>query len=293
MKLRTALLCVLLAGAGAPGARAAGYARTPGDLDPPATFTRLNIVNPDSSRLAAWIIPAQDSAGTPLGGRHPGLLLVPGETPMDGRAKLAAAMARRGFTVVIFDRRGVGESDPFFPGPGVAMAPQYLRDAHSGLWVLWRRPDVDTTRVAVYGERYGAWLALALAGERPEVRAVVAVSPPGGSPDWIREMERHHPGREYSVAKGWDRRDDPDKVVNRFNGAILFVAGSGDLDFPVWMTEDLHRRYPRPKDLWTVPGAGQGASSPAAVLGSGYYTRVASFLTDYLAKPPHRGWPER
>ncbi len=292
--MAAALAGVLILASGA-AAGAWEYPTDPGALQPPMEFTALTIVTPDSARLASWFVPAQDSAGALLPGAHPGLLVLPGDDDtMDRRLPLVAAMARRGFNVFTFDHRGRGRSSDFSIPRDALVLPEFLDDAHAGLWVLWKRPEVDTTRVAVYGESKGAWLAFALAGERTEVRGIVAAFPPTGPKDWIPVLEQAHPDRKFFVPDGWKRRDDPEKVVNRFNGPIFFIAGDADLTNPTWMAESLHRRYPRPKDLWVIPGAAHdGDRTPEKVAGREYYDRIAAFLTRELAKPPHRGWPER
>jgi pimeloyl-ACP methyl ester carboxylesterase len=193
-----------------------------------------------------------------------------------------------------FDHRGRGASGDFFIDRRALLYPQFLEDAHAALYILWERPEVDTAKVALYGESLGAYLALALAGERPETRAVVAVSPPYSFERWLPVLQRENPDERRFVPEGWKRRWDADKVVNRFNGAILFIGGDRDLTTPAWMAEDLHRRYPRRKELWIVPGAGHaGPEAPARVAGELYYGRIADFLKRELEKAPHRGWPDR
>ncbi len=271
------------------------YPGTPRDLTPPIEFVKMTIVTPDSARLAAWYAPAQDSAGALLPGRHPGLLILPGDRDlMDERLHLVGGLARRGFSVLTFDHRGRGGSSDFFIDRRAVVHPEFLEDAHSALFILRRRAEVDSSRLAAYGESRGAALALALAGERPELRAVVAVSPPYSFRSWIEVLRREEPGEEFFVPDTWKRRDDADKAVDRFNGAILFVAGDRDLSTPSWMAEDLYKRYPRRKDLWIVEGAGHaGPQGPSRFAGELFLGRVSEFLHRELGLPPHRGWPER
>ncbi len=293
-RITTAALALALGTLAASPAGAWEYTGNPGTLTPPLDFLRLTITTPDSARLAAWFVPAQDSAGAPAPGRCPAVLVLPGDgDTMDARLGTVSALARRGFDVLTFDTRGRGQSSPFTVARDALLYPQFLEDAHAALYVLWARPEVDTTKVALYGEGMGAYLALALAGERPEVRAVVAEFPPYNPEKWLGVLKEQDPDRTYFVPKGWKRRDDPDKVVNRFNGAIFFIAGDAELSLPTWMAEDLHRRYPRDKDLWIIPGAAHDPKrEPAALLDGDYYDRVASFLRTELAKPPFRGWPD-
>jgi pimeloyl-ACP methyl ester carboxylesterase len=295
MKSCVTALVLMLAGLAPRGAGAWEYPATPGDLTPPLEFVKMTIVTPDSARLATWYVPAQDSAGAVLPGRHPGVLVLPGDRDvMDERLHVVSGLARRGFSVLTFDHRGRGGSSDFFIDRRALLYPEFLEDAHSALFILRRQAEVDTTRLALYGESRGAYLALALAGERPETRAVAAVSPPFSFATWIPVLEREEPDETCFVPDGWKRKWDADKAVDRFNGAILFVAGDRDLTTPAWMAEDLYKRYPRSKDLWIVEGAGHaGPQSPSRFAGERFFGRVSEFLHRELELPPHRGWPDR
>jgi uncharacterized protein len=269
------------------------YTSTPATLEPSLEFHQLDITTTDSVQIGAWFLPAEDSRGGAASDRRPAVLLLPaeGETLPD-RLSLMAALVHRGFAVMAVEHRGHGVSQAFAIQPGVLIYPEYRVDASSALDVLWKRPEVDTTRVAVYGESQGAVVAMALAGRRPEVRAVVAV---GLLRDWksyYSTVKKHHPEKQVYLPKTWERRDDPDKVINRFNGSIFFVTGEMDLDTPAWMARELYHKYPRPKEFWIVDGAGHlGEHSPERTLGESYYDRITAFLSRELNKKPHRGWP--
>jgi pimeloyl-ACP methyl ester carboxylesterase len=266
-----------------------------GDGVPRAEYLRLTITTTDSVRLGAWYLPPQDGYGNRLPGIHPGLLIVPreGET-LASRARLASALADRGFAVLTFDHRGTGRSTPFAADPLALVYREYLTDVHSALDILEQAPEVDSSRVAILGESRGAYLALALVADRPEARAVVAVSVPKSWKDYLKTLQRERPGQAYYVPEGWRREHDPERVLNRFNGSVLFIVGDRDLVTPSWMSRELHDQYVRRKEFWEVPGASHdGARRPEALLGEDYYDRVASFLRAELDRPPHRGWPHR
>jgi len=262
---------------------------------PDATFLKLIITTTDRLRLAAWYLPPQDGSGGELLGTHPGVLVLPreGDTMAD-RAPLVSALARQGLAVLTFDHRGVGRSDPFDADPLALVYPQYLTDAYSALDILWRRPEVDTTKVGIYGESRGAYLAFAVVADRPEVRALVSVSVPQSMKEYRKVLAELRPGKDYYVPKSWPRRRDPTNVIDRFNGAILFIAGDMDLETPIWMSRELFQDYVRPKELWEVKGANHGPErGPLQVAGEAFAYRVAGFFHEQLAKKPHRGWPSR
>jgi pimeloyl-ACP methyl ester carboxylesterase len=271
------------------------YGETPGTLSPPLEFLQLAITTPDSARIAAWFVGARDSTGARLSGRRPGLLVLPREhETMDRRLDVIAGMARRGFNVLAIEHRGRGASEPFAADSPAELCPEFLADAVSGFWILWKRPDVDTLQVAVYGESMGAVLALAAARAQPEIRAVVAVSPFYNLERYRKRMKEVQPDRETAVARKWDRQDEPDQALDRYNGFVFFICGERDEETPPAVAEALHKKYPRPKELWIVPGAGHGPqATPANTQGEAYYDRVAGVLKRELAKKPYREWPDR
>ena len=296
--MRRSLLTVFFLVAGASPVCALDwsvYPTDPGRLLPPLAFRQLVITATDSARVAAWFVPAQDSAGTERPGRHPAVLLLTGEEEsLPDRLPLAAALAVRGYSVLALEHRGSGASRPFDAHPLALVYHEYVTDAASALDILWRRPEVDTTRIAALGESRGAVVALAAAGRRPEIRAVVAVGVPRSWKTYLESLAKSRPDKGYFVPETWERRDDPDRVIRRYNGAILFITGAEDLVTPPWMARELHDKYPRPKDLWIVDGAAHlGEHSPEHVLGGAYVDRIAAFLERELGKAPHRGWPER
>jgi pimeloyl-ACP methyl ester carboxylesterase len=132
--------------------------------------------------LAAWFATAacgqpparrQDiviqGAGVPLagtvvgpaaGGRHPGVVLLHGSGP-DGRENpyywmLADAFVRRGFVVLVYDKRGSGGSGgDWRRSPFTAL----IDDAAAAARELRRHPWVDSARVGVWGGSEGAVIA--------------------------------------------------------------------------------------------------------------------------------------
>jgi len=294
------LFLVTLLGAGvltlSAGASALdwNYPVYPSDLDPPLPYQRLAITTTDSVRIAAWYIPPPDTASGE-GARHPAVLVFPreGETLPD-RLPAIAAFARSGFAVLAFEDRGRGASGPFTPQKNTLIEPEYIIDAASALDILWTRPEVDTVRIGLYGESMGAMLAFALVRDRAEPRALVAVSIPYNLESWTQSMEELDPGKRFAKPEGWRRKDEPDKVVRRYNGALQFIVGEDDRETPPWMSEKLYDAYPRPRDLWIVPGAShRPPSSPLEVAGADYWERITVFLGRELATEPHRGWPGR
>lgn len=264
---------------------------SPADLDPPLEFSKLNIQTVDSVRVAAWYVPPAAGSRSPA----PGIVVLPGdEDTMVQRLDIVEALSRRGYAVITYDARGRGASDPSAPPPAAYVTLGDLEDAHAALDILWMTRGVDTTRVAVYGEGRGAYTAFALARARPVLRALISVSCPVNIQELQVVYDRHGDGVKKEIPKDWQRKWEPDKVLNRWNGATLFIGGSRDLVTPAWMAETLYSKCTQTKELWIVEGADHGGErSPRAVAGATYWERVIGFLDRELSKPPHKDWPKR
>jgi fermentation-respiration switch protein FrsA (DUF1100 family) len=79
-------------------------------------------------------------------------------------------LPRRGFNLLMFDYRGYGESQGRVSRAGT------IRDGHAALDYALSRPDVDPQRVFAFGQSLGGAVAVVVAAERPEFRAVVVES---------------------------------------------------------------------------------------------------------------------
>lgn len=276
------------------------YARDPGDLG--LTYQKLKISLPSrKDRLAAWYVPGHVD-GAPREDRGPQVLVLPADVhpelspdTMADRLELIGYLAERGYGVMTFDHRGHGASEGETARQLVSV-PQ-VADAQAVLHVLLDREETDSTMVAVYGESMGAALGFALVGDRPIVRALVAVSAPYKMQSVVDVLQELRPDAGISYPEPWERRYDPDQVTRRMNVPLFLIVGDADRVTPIWMTRDLHRRYPRPKELWEVRGAGHREQpyqqGPEAFLNDVLRERVVAFLEEAFAQEPHRGWPHR
>ncbi|MCH7936341.1 MAG: alpha/beta hydrolase [Proteobacteria bacterium] len=86
--------------------------------------------------------------------------------------------ARRGFSSLRFNFRGVGRSQGNFDnGQGE------LSDAASALdWMQSRNPNTNTCWIA--GFSFGAWVAMQLMMRRPEISGFISIAPPASQHDF-------------------------------------------------------------------------------------------------------------
>lgn len=164
----------------------AGPPRNPTDIDvsvPAAGFTIAGTVT---------------TPAVPGRMRHPAVILVAGSGPVDRDAivagipmftQLAAALAERGFVVLRYDKRGVGQSGG---RTEVATLSDYADDVVAAFRWLRGRRDVDRDRIAVVGHSEGAALAMIAADRDRRISRVVLVAGLGTTgAELILEQQRY------------------------------------------------------------------------------------------------------
>jgi uncharacterized protein len=206
----------------------------------------------DGLRLAGWFVPAAaDGAGLREPGRpgrhqprSPAVLVCNGNGGNRSlRAPLAAALARAGLAVLLFDYRG------YAANPGRPTEPGLAADARAALAYLAARPEVDPARLVYFGESLGAAVALRLAVERPP--AALVLRSPFAS---LAEVGRlHYPWLPVSLLLA-DRYDSIGRV-GRLAAPLLVVAGERDRIIPAAHSRRLLDAAPAPKRFVLLPGA--------------------------------------
>ena len=119
----------------------------PADLG--AAYEDVQFTTSDGLRLKGWYIPSQNGAA---------VISFPGRASSQKRAKL---LARHGYGVLLFDRRGEGESE----GDPNTFGWQGERDIHAAIAFLQRRPDVDPERIGGIGLSVGGEMMIEAAAE--------------------------------------------------------------------------------------------------------------------------------
>jgi uncharacterized protein len=218
----------------------------------------------DGLRLGGWFVPGAGPVDSPA---HPqprvGYAPPPGDPAAAGsgaarpavlvcngnggdrsmRAPLAAALARMGLHVLLFDYRGYGGN------PGHPTEEGLAADARAALDHLVGRPEVDPARVVYFGESLGAAVALRLAVERPP--AALVLRSPFAS---LAEVGRlHYPLVPVSLLLR-DRYDSA-ALAGRLAAPLLVLAGGRDRIVPAGHSRRLFAAAPQPKRLAVLDGA--------------------------------------
>ena len=133
-------------------------ARTVPTADLGAPYENVEFTTTDGLRLKGWYIPSRNGAA---------VISFPGRASSQKRAKL---LARHGYGVLLFDRRGEGESE----GDPNAFGWQGERDIHAAVAFLQRQPDVDPERIGGIGLSVGGEMMIEAAAESSDLKAIVS-----------------------------------------------------------------------------------------------------------------------
>jgi fermentation-respiration switch protein FrsA (DUF1100 family) len=234
-------------------------------------YERVSFTTGDGLRLSGWYVPSRNRAA---------VIVSPGRDGTIGHARM---LARRGYGVLLFDRRGEGESEGDFNAFGWGGD----EDIKAAVSFLRARPDVDPVRVGGLGLSVGGEMMIEAAADDRRLRAVVSEGA------GVRSLAEH-----------WDD-PSPSGLQRPFSewvaqtAALVVLANQGP---PPSLTSLVGRIEPRPlllirglegqeqealnsvyaeaagrpKALWEVPGAGHTGALSARP--RQYERRVVGFF---------------
>ncbi len=224
---------------------------------------RVTMVTADGVELFGWYLPPDPPATGPA----PGVLWFHGNMEtVDGLAPILKRFRPPGMGLLVIDYRGYGESK------GSPTEDGLYQDAEAAWEYLASRPEIDSTRIAVYGRSLGSAVATRTASTH-KVRAVVLDSPFTDA----REMARRH----YAIVPGFLLRLSLDNSgrIGKLDIPILIVHGDKDRIAPIDMGRKLARSTPM-AELMEIPGAGHNDTYDMG--GASYVTRFRNFLVANL-----------
>jgi hypothetical protein len=130
-----------------------------------APYEEVEFTTSDGLRLQGWYIESRSGAA---------VISFPGRAASQKRAKM---MADHGYGVLLFDRRGEGESE----GDPNIFGWQGERDIHAAVTFLQSRPDVDPDRIGGIGLSVGGEMMMEAAAESGDLKAIVSEGSSGRS----------------------------------------------------------------------------------------------------------------
>jgi uncharacterized protein len=205
-----------------------------------AAYENVSFETSDGLELQGWYVPSRNGAA---------VISFPGRK---GPQKPARMLARHGYGVLVFDRRGEGESDGEPNGFGWGGD----RDIKAAIRFLKQRPDVDPERIGGIGLSVGGEMMLEAASETDELKAVVSEGAGARAfSDEMDELDRGSPGAA-------DRLLNAAPMAVKVGAMAVFTNQSP----PPNLKDVVARIAPRPVMLIAAPNSPNGEK-----LNRGYY----------------------
>jgi uncharacterized protein len=215
-----------------------------------AAYEDVKFTTSDGLELEGWYVPSKNGAA---------VISFPGRA---GTQKQARMLIRHGYGVLLFDRRGEGESegDPNGIGWGgdedVKAAIDFLRD----------RPDVDPQRIGGIGRSVGGEMLLEAAAETTALKAVVS---DGAGIRSVREASELDGAGKLGAIAVWSAMTASTAVfaneppppnlkdlVGRIAPRPVFLIHAGGMGSGgEELSAEYHAAAKEPKMVWEVPGA--------------------------------------
>ena len=241
-----------------------------------AAYEEVAFTTSDGLQLKGWYIPSKNRAA---------VIAFPGRKGPQRQARL---LARHGYGVLLFDRRGEGESD----GDPNTFGWRGERDVHAAAEFLRSRADVDPARIGGIGLSVGGEMMLEAAAESTGLRAVVsegagirsireALAIPGTRK--LVESTLAHAIVTPAVALFSNAVPPPsleDLAARISPRPVFFIYATPGQGGEAELTRTFYDAAREPKEIWRVPGSGHTGGIEARP--REYERRVIGFFDDAL-----------
>ena len=243
------------------------------DLGAPHEEVKLHTA--DGLELEGWYVPSRNRAA---------VIVFPGRS---GTRRQARMLARHGYGVLLYDRRGEGRSD----GDPNSFGWDFDKDIRAGIDFLRDRADVDPRRIGGLGLSVGGEMMLETASETPELAAVV--SDGAGSRSMAEEVDDADGLNKLPTALMYGVRDltnavlqdrlppeNLEDLVGRIAPRPVFFIHAG-ADEVGHRNPELFAAAGEPKQIWEAAG---GHTAGIERDRAEYERRVVGFLDRWLVQ---------
>ncbi len=230
----------------------------------------------DGLTLHGWYVPSRNGAA---------VIAFPGRKGPQPHARM---LARHGYGVLLFDRRGEGESD----GDPTSWGWGNEKDLKAAIGFLQRRTDVDPARIGGLGLSVGGEMMIQTAAE---TNALKAVASEGAGMRSLREAVDTPPSAdtllgipfkavETAATAVFHDQAPPASLVDLVakigpRPLLLMYSGKGQ-GGEVQLNPEFYGAAADPKTLWEIPGAGHTGGIRAQP--EEYERRVMTFFDEAL-----------
>lgn len=240
-----------------------------------APYENVSFTTSDGLRLRGWYVPSKNGAA---------VISFPGRR---GTQKAARMLARHGYGVLLFDRRGEGESD----GDPNAWGWSGYRDVDAAVRYLQTRRDVEGGRIGGIGLSVGGEMMLEAASKSRGLKAVVSE---GAGERSINEFLDMTVGNRWlalpqyaSLTVGaalFSNKTPPPSLTDIVDDIaptpVLFIYGEHGQDGERNLNPTYYKAAREPKAIWEVPGSGHVGGIDSRP--KQYEQHVVAFFADAL-----------
>ena len=241
-----------------------------------ADFEEVSFTTDDGLELYGWYVPSKNRAA---------VIAFPGRK---GPQRQTRMLVRHGYGVLLFDRRGEGDSE----GDPNAVGWNGDRDIKAAIAFLRKRPDVDPDRIGGIGLSVGGELMLETAAETDALKAVVSE---GAGIRSVREASELSWEQKWMAVPIWggitaatavfsddapppNLNDVVERIAPRPVFFIYAARGQGGEE----LSQDFYESAGEPKDVWEVPKGGHVGGAEA--LPREYERRLIAFFDEALPR---------
>ncbi len=242
-------------------------------------YENVSFRTTDGLTLKGWYVPSKN---------HAAVIAAPGRA---GSQRPARLLARHGYGVLLFDRRGEGESE----GDPNAFGWAADKDLEAAVAYLQHRGDVERDRIGGIGLSVGGETLLQTAAEADGLKAVVADG--AGSRSVREELIRTGSSKWGEIPTSLiitggtmlfgNQAPPPNlrSIVGRIAPRpVFFIYGQHDQPNVRELTPGYYAAASRPKAIWEVTGAGHTGGIEAQP--RQYEQRVIAFFDRALLRTP-------
>ena len=238
-----------------------------------AEYENVKFETSDGLELEGWYIPSENGAA---------VIAFPGRS---GPRQAASFLARHGYGVLLFDRRGEGDSD----GDPNSLGWGGTKDVDAAIAFLREQPDVDPERIGGIGRSVGGEMLLEVAADSDDLKAVVSEGAGirsvreglelSGSDKWAQLPTWAATTLGVMVFAGRAPPENLKELVPRIAPTPVFFIyaerGQGGEE----LTADYYEAAGEPKQVWETDSGHTGGYDAAP---REYERRVVSFFDDAL-----------
>lgn len=243
-----------------------------------ADYENVKFETPDGLELEGWYIPSKNGAA---------VISFPGRS---GSRTPARFLARHGFGVLLFDRRGEGDSE----GDPNALGWNGGKDIEGAIAFLKKRPDVDPERIGGIGLSVGGEMMIEEAARNDALKAIVSEGAGirsvreanevsgGGADKWLQVVAMASMTAGTAIFSNHSPPGNLKDLVQRISPRPIFLIyadrGQGGED----LSADFYEAAGQPKQLWKTDSAHVGGYEAAP---KAYERRVVRFFRNALSAP--------